>query len=138
MAAQLGSAMLIKIGDAASPEVFTTVAGLRTKSFAINSETVEITNSDSASKMRELLAGAGIISMTFSGDGVFTDAAVDATMETKAIAGGIDNYEVTIPSFGTFTGAFQIVSLEYAGEHNAEVTHSLAFESAGVIVFASI
>ena len=92
MAAQIGSSLLIKIGDAASPEVFATVAGLRTKSLSINSETVDVTNSDSASKMRELLAGAGIISVSASGDGVFTDAAVHATLNTKALAGGIDTY----------------------------------------------
>ena len=137
MDSQPGSSLLIKIGDAASPEVFTTVAGLRTKSLSINSETVDVTNSDSASKMRELLAGAGIISVSASGDGVFTDAAVHATLSTKALAGGIDTYQVIVPDFGTFEGAFQLTTLEFAGEHNGEATFSMALESAGVIAFTA-
>ena len=36
MAVQKGSGLLVKIGNAASPEVFTTVAGLRDTSISIN------------------------------------------------------------------------------------------------------
>ena len=48
------------------------------------------------------------------------------------------NYQFLIPDFGTLTGAFQITSLEYAGEHNGEVTYSLSFESAGYITYAAV
>jgi len=32
-------------------------------------------------------------------------------------------------------GAFQITSLDFAGEHNGEVTYDLALESAGELTF---
>ena len=47
MAAQKGSAMLMKVGNAASPEVFTTIAGLRSTSLTVNNESVDVTNKDS-------------------------------------------------------------------------------------------
>lgn len=58
MAAEKGSAFLLKVGDGAMPPVFTTVAGLRTTQLTINSDTVVITNKGSGG-WRELLSGAG-------------------------------------------------------------------------------
>lgn len=137
MAAQKGSDMLIKVGDGASPEVFTALAGLRTKTMAFNAEQVDITNSDSAGKWRELLAGAGIKSMSVSGSGVFTDATVDGTIQTEAFAQTIKNYQIIVPSFGTFEGPFQLTQRQFAGEHNGEVTQELSLESAGAITFTA-
>lgn len=138
MAAQKGDSLLIKVGDGATPtEGFTTIAGLRTKTLTINAEQVDITNADTTSKMRQLLAGAGIVSLSVSGDGVFTDAATDTTLKTEMLAQTIKNYQVVVPGFGTFEGAFQLTQLEYAGEYNGEATWSLALESAGDVTFAA-
>jgi TP901-1 family phage major tail protein len=35
-------------------------------------------------------------------------------------------------------GPFQIVNLEFAGEHNGEVTYDVALESAGELTFAAL
>ena len=137
MAAQKGSAMLMKVGDGASPEVFTTIAGLRSTSLTVNNESVDVTNKDSLGK-RELLAAAGVQSISVSGSGVFTDGSSESTIKTNALADTIDNYQFLVPDFGTFTGAFQVTSLEYAGEFNGEVTYSMSFESGGTITFATV
>lgn len=137
MAAQKGSALLIKRGDAASPEVFTTVAGLRTKTITLARGTVDITNSDSTNKWRELLAGAAIRSCAVSGAGVFKDATGDESLRADFYADVIGNFQILVPDFGTFEGPFQLTSLEYSGEHEGEVAFSLALESAGVVVFTS-
>ena len=136
MAAQKGSAMLMKVGNGGSPETFTTIAGLRSTSLTINNESVDVTNKDSSGK-RTMLAAAGVQSISVSGSGVFTDAASETTVKTNALADTQDNYQFLVPDFGTFTGAFQITSLEYAGEFNGEVTYSISFESAGAITFAT-
>lgn len=138
MAAQIGSALLIKSGDGASPEVFTTIAGLRTKSISINGQEVDITNSDSSGKMRELLAGAGVQSVSISGSGVFLDGTPDQTLLDRVLAATLHNYEVTIPDFNTLTGLFLLTQLDYEGEHDGEVTYSMSLESGGVITAATI
>jgi TP901-1 family phage major tail protein len=138
MSAQKGSEILIKLGDGAAPEVFTTVAGLRTKSLKLNSEQVDITNSDSVNKWRELLEGAGVKSMSVSGNGVFTDSATENNLLTAKINGTHKNFQVIIPGLGTFEGKFQIADMEYAGEHNKEVTHYFGLESAAAIAFTSM
>ena len=137
MAAQKGDSLLIKVGDAASPEVFTTVGGLRTKSITLNSETVDISDADSTSKMRELLEAAGMISFAVSGTGVFKDTASEETVRGFAFAQSIRNYQIVVPGQGTWEGAFQITQIEFAGEYNGEVTWSISMESAGVVTYTA-
>ncbi len=137
MAVQKGSALLVKIGNAGSPEAFTTVAGLRDTSISMNAETIDVTNKDS-SKVRTLLADAGIQSFSISGSGVFTDSASEASCRTAFSASTFSNFQLLVPDFGTFTGAFQVTTIEYAGSYNGEVTYSMSFESAGAITFATV
>ena len=137
MAAQKGSAMLMKVGNAGSPETFTTIAGLRSTSLTVNNESVDVTNKDSSNN-RTLLADAGVQSISVSGSGVFTDGASETTLKTNALADTQNNYQFLVPDFGTYTGAFQLTSLEYGGEYNGEVTYSFTFESSGAITFATV
>lgn len=137
MAAQKGSALLMKIGDGASPEVFTTIGGMRSTSISMNDEMVDITNKDS-SRARTLLAQGGVNSMTISGSGVFTDSASETTLEGKFDNATIDNYQFLVPDFGTYTGAFMLTTLEYSGEYNDSVQYSFTFESSGAITFATV
>jgi len=137
MAAQKGSALLMKIGNAGSPEVFTTIGGMRSTSMTLNDEMVDVTNKDSA-RARTLLAQGGVNSMTVSGSGVFTDSASETTLRAKFDVAALTNYQFLVPDFGTYTGAFQLTSLEYAGEYNGEVTYSFTFESSGALTFATV
>jgi TP901-1 family phage major tail protein len=135
MSAQKGKDLLIKIDDGAGG--FATVAGLRTRRLAFNAETVDITHAESANRWRELLDGAGVKRASLSGRGLFKDAATDELMRATFFAGAVKNYQVVIPDFGTVAGAFQITSLEFAGEHNGEVTFDLSLESAGELTFTA-
>jgi len=132
MTAQKGKDLLVKIADGVG---FTTVAGLRTRRLAFNAETVDITHAESANRWRELLDGAGVKRASVSGRGLFTDAATDASMRQTFFDGTVLNYQIVIPDFGTVQGAFQLTNLEFAGEHNGEVTYDVALESAGALTF---
>jgi TP901-1 family phage major tail protein len=50
----------------------------------------------------------------------------------------VKSYQIVIPDFGTVEGAFQITSLEFAGEYNGEVTYELSLESAGALTFTAL
>jgi TP901-1 family phage major tail protein len=134
MAAQKGKDLLLKIADGVG---FTTVAGLRTRRLAFNAETVDITHAESAGRWRELLEGAGVKRASITGRGLFKDAGSDALVR-QTFDGSVKNYQIVIPDFGTLEGAFQITGLEFAGEHNAEVTYELSLESAGALTFTAI
>lgn len=135
MAMEKGSAFLLKVGNGAQPPVFTTVAGLRTTQLTVNSETVVVTHQGSGG-WRELLSGAGVRSVALSGAGVFTGSAAEARIKANALAGVIDDYQVSFESGETLTGRFQISRLDYAGDFNGERTYTLALESSGPVVTA--
>jgi TP901-1 family phage major tail protein len=136
MSAQKGKDLLVKISDGAGG--FTTVAGLRTRRLAFNAETVDITHAESANRWRELLDGAGVKRASVTGRGLFKDAATDAAMRQTFFDGSILIYQIVIPDFGIVQGPFQLTALEFAGEHNGEVTYDLTLESAGELTFAAM
>ena len=138
MAAQKGKDILLKIGDGAGPEVFTTVAGLRARTISLNARSVDATDSDSAGRWRELLAGAGVKQASVSGAGVFRDAASDALIRAAFFAQSADNWQLIVPDFGTLQGPFLVAALEYAGEHEGEATYAITLSSAGEIAFAAL
>ena len=133
MAAQKGSAVLIKATVSGSK---VTVGGLRSSSITLNDEMVDITNKDSSNN-RTLLPQGGIQSMTISGSGVFTDSTSEQQLRTSFGAAAFIAYDFVIPDLGTYTGSFQITSLEYAGEYNGEATYSVTLESSGAVTFAA-
>ena len=138
MAAQKGKDILLKIGDGEEPEVFTTVAGLRARTISLNARSVDATDSDSAGRWRELLAGAGVKQASVSGAGVFRDAASDAAIRAAFFAQSADNWQLIVPDFGTLTGPFLVAALEYAGEHEGEATYAITLASAGEVTFAAL
>lgn len=136
MSAQKGKDLLVKISDGAGG--FTTVAGLRTRRLAFNAETVDVTNAESANRWRELLDGAGVKRASITGQGLFKDAPSDALMRQTFFDGTIVAYQIVIPDFGTVQGLFQLTGLEFAGEHNGEMTYTIAMESAGELTFTAM
>lgn len=133
MPAQKGKDLLLKAADAGGS--FITVAGLRARQIAFNTEAVDVTHSESAGRWRELLAGAGVRRASISGAGIFKDEASDALLRQIFFDGAIRAWQVVVPDFGTIQGAFQISGLEYRGDHAGEVTFDLSLESAGQLSF---
>lgn len=134
MVAQKGKDLLLKI-DSNGTGSFVTVAGLRSRRIAFNSETVDITDSDSAGRWRELLGGSGVQRASIGGSGIFKDAQSDERMRSCFFTGEIAAWQLSIPSFGVVQGPFQITALEYTGSHDGEVTFEVSLESAGAIAF---
>lgn len=132
MAAEKGSAFLLKVGDGEAVPTYQTVAGMRTTQLSINGEAVVITNKGSGG-WRELLSGAGVRSVSVSGAGIFTGSAAEARLKTRALDGALDDYEVSFESGERMRGRFLITRLDYSGDFNGERTYTLALESSGAV-----
>lgn len=137
MTAQRGRDLLLKL-DQTGAGSFLTVAGLRARRIALSAPAVDITSADSAGRWRELLDGAGTRAASISGSGIFRDGTSDAQARSLFFSGEIRRWQVVVPSFGTLDGPFQITALEYAGQHDGEVTYEMALESAGELTFTAI
>ena len=132
MTAQTGSAFLLKISNGASPAVYQTVAGLRTTQLSISGDTVVITSKDSGG-WRELLSGAGVRSVSVSAAGIFLGSAAEARVRANAMAGTLDDYELSFEDGEKLRGRFLVQKLDYAGDFNGERNYTLALESSGAV-----
>lgn len=132
MAAEKGSAFLLKIGNGEEPATFSTVAGLRTTQMSINGDAVIITNKDSGG-WRELLSGAGVRSVSVSGAGIFLGSAAESRIRDHAMAGTLDSYELSFESGERMQGQFLVSRLDYSGDFNGERNYTLSLESSGAV-----
>ncbi|MAW87092.1 MAG: phage major tail protein, TP901-1 family [Phyllobacteriaceae bacterium] len=134
MGAQKGKDLLVKL-DGDGQGQYVTVAGLRARRIAFNAATVDVTDSESAGRWRELLGASGVRRASVTGSGIFKDAASDALVRQAFFDGAVGAWQLAIPDFGTVTGPFQVTALEYAGSHDGEITFEIALESAGALAF---
>jgi TP901-1 family phage major tail protein len=132
MPAQKGAAFLLKISDGAPTPAYQTVAGLRTTQMSITGDTVVITSKDSGG-WRELLSGAGARSVSVSAAGIFLGSAAEAKIRTNAMAGTLDDYELSFEDGEKLRGKFLIQRLDYAGDFNGERNYTVQLESSGVV-----
>ena len=133
MGAEKGSAFLLKVGNGAEPPVFATVAGMRTTQMSVNGEAVNVTSKDSGG-WRELLSGAGVRSVSVAASGIFTGSAAETRIKSNALAGQIDDYELSFESGERLRGRFLVTRLDYSGDYNGERNYALSLESSGPVV----
>lgn len=134
MAIQRGKDLLLKL-DAAATGDFVTVAGLRSRRLDFSADTVDVTTADSPDRWRELLAGAGVRRARVAGSGIFRDQASDAAVRTVFFDGTVRPWRIVLPDFGTVEGPFLVAALEFAGDHDGEMTFDMTLESAGALTF---
>ncbi|MEY4836525.1 MAG: hypothetical protein RLZZ475_384 [Pseudomonadota bacterium] len=135
MPAQSGSAFLLKISDGASPPAYQTVAGLRTTQMSINGDTVVVTHKGSGG-WRDLLSGAGTRSVSVSASGIFLGSTAESAVRAHALAGTLDNYELSFEDGEKLRGRFLVQRLDYAGDFNGERSYTLQLESSGPVIAA--
>jgi len=140
MAKQKGRTLLVKIGDGEVGETFSSLCGLTSKTLTINNTEIDVTTADctdpGGALWTEVLAGAKRVSVT--GNGLFLDATSEARMNTVVMADDpVANFQVVVPDFGTFAGAFFVSSVDYGGEQEGGVTYSLSLASTGPVTFTA-
>jgi TP901-1 family phage major tail protein len=132
MAVENGAAFLLKVSDGGTPEMFRTVAGLRTTQMSLSAEPVVVTHKGSGG-WRELLPAGGIRAVSLSGAGVFTGSAAETQLKTQLLSGGLERFEVSFEGGERFRGRFQVTRLDYAGDFNGERSYTVSLESSGQV-----
>lgn len=133
MTAQKGSAFLLKISDGAATPTYETVAGLRTTQLTINGDTVVVTHKESGG-WRDLLSGAGTRSVSVSAAGIFLGSTAEDAVRAHALAGTIDDYELSFEDGAKLHGRFLVQRLDYSGDFNGERNYTLQLESSGPVI----
>ena len=134
MSAEKGSAFLLKVGDGGD------AAGLRHRGGDADDPDVGQRRGGQRHQQgfsggwRELLSGAGVRSVSVAGSGIFTGSAPETRIKANALAGLIDDYELSFESGERMRGRFLVTRLDYAGDHNGERNYALSLESSGAVV----
>lgn len=139
-AAQRGFDMLLKYqssADGVTPLVFTSVAGLRSKSVKINQGLVDVTTHDS-NRWREILAAAGTRDVSLSGQFIAKSGAGGASkLVDIQLAGAFIAWQIILPSIYTMQGLFFLQSLDVQSAHDKEVSGTLNLMSTGEVTFTA-
>jgi len=114
-------------------KAFISVGGIRSKSFGLAAEAVDITSGDS-DEWRTILDGAGQRSSSVSGSGVFTNRPGFTLIEDSFFAKSlICLMFIDVKNSKIFEGCYKVTSLEISGEYNGEGSFSISAESSGAI-----
>lgn len=104
------------------------IAGVRTKSFTINRNPVDVTNDDD-NGYRALLGDPGEIQVDFSVDGVTKDSILrGAAMGTTNV---LEDLELEWPDGYKIKMDFFLASYEESGNYNEAITFSASFQGTG-------
>ncbi len=131
MAAQKGKLVLLKADTVGgSPQVYTTIAGLRTNTWTVNGEDVDVTTKDDDG-WQQRLSGAGVRSISISATGVFQDSAIEETVRGWSFDQTINWFQLTFENGDVLECQFQISSYERTGDHDGAENYSLSMNSHG-------
>ena len=124
MPSQRGRDLLLKIGNAGTPETFATLGAARTVSMTLNNHPVDVTAMDDDG-MQSLAAEAGIQAMQLRLEGLFKDVAAEETLRACAFDRLSRNYELCFPNGDTYKAAFVVETYARAGAHDGLETFSV-------------
>jgi TP901-1 family phage major tail protein len=136
MTAGKGSLVLVKVGNGAGTEVFSTIGGLRVSNLLLRNQAIESSTLDSGA-WQSVLGSAGLRSLTISGSGVFTDSAVEEMLRGYAFSGSSNNYQFIFANGDYCAGPFVVTHYERNGDHEDEEMYAVALQSAGQITFTA-
>ena len=135
MAAQKGVTLVIMKGDGGSPEAFTKIAGIRSKSITQNATQIDVTTDDDVnlSGLTTQVYLPGILNFSVSGSGIAKDKDAFNTLQADFNAGTVANYRVVNGEAGVWEGAMFIQSLAVNGEVDGARTLELNLMANGAV-----
>jgi len=130
---------LIKVGDGETPEVFSRLCGLRTRSVTLGGSAIDVTTipceEGGTTAWQENMHG--LRTFAISGSGFFeSKAQVVRLLASKTTGTGIVNMQAVAPGLGTFQGLMLIGDIGLGADiDGGGVTQDVSFTSAGAITF---
>ena len=123
--ANKGRDMVLKLNDVA-------IAGVRTKSFAINGEPIDVTTDDD-SGIRTLLDAPGEVQVNFSVSGVVKD---DSLLQISlSNTDRVNPMTLVRADGGTLSGNFFLATYSETGEYQGAIAFECECQSAGAVTY---
>lgn len=136
---QEGRLLLIQTGDGGSPEAFTNLCGIVTRSFNMSANDVDTTIPDceNPENTPQKTGVPGIKSRTFTGSGKFVKSVNTTAFMQHVIDATSFNAKVIVPGLGTFTGVWYVTDFSFSGEMEGTLAFDATFNAGGVLTFVA-
>ncbi|MDE1151407.1 MAG: phage tail protein [Micavibrio sp.] len=138
MTGQKGRDLLLKIGNGADPENFSTLGAARTTAFSLNNQPADATTMDDGG-MQRFIGDAGVQSLQLKLDGVFKDSIAEEKLRAAAFNRLVPNFELWFPNGDKYAAAFAVQEYSRSGAHDGleSFTVTLARSGSGTFTKAS-
>ncbi len=113
-----GRTLLIKIGDGATPEVFTNLCGIKTRSFTMSSDRVDTTTPSCTNPGDKVVQTSrpGVQSVSFTGAGKVVSGATTTKFREYVRNNEPFNAQVVVPGDGTYEAQWTVTNFELSGD----------------------
>lgn len=136
-----GGKVRVKIGNDASPIVYTAPCGFTQKSISLskNLNEVSIPDCEDPDKVDWIGRDAASLSMSISGEGVLASESIETWLEAwESIDSVPVQVELVFPATTyTYTGNMHVESLEIGGNNGERATNNVSMQSDGEMVRTS-
>lgn len=130
MPSQKGRDLLLKIGDGADPEVFSTLGAARSVAMTINNQPVDNTTM-ADNGLQGLQSDAGVQSLQIRLEGLFKDDAAEEALRAAAFGRSKKNYELLFPNGDKYAAPFVVQDYTRGGAFDGLETFQLTLLRSG-------
>lgn len=140
MAAQKGPLLQVKVGNGASPEVFTLLAGVRSKTITDGVDTIDATTDThvTAEGANQRVMIAGLLNFGIEVSGIAESAAASKQLVGDSRAGTVRNYQVEWETIGTWAGAMFLANFQVTGAHDGLIEFSATLTPQNVVTWTPV
>lgn len=134
MAGQTGLTWALSVRTTASPAAYTAIAGLRTRSFKINNNAVDVTTADSSGRWRELLGDTGQVELEIDASGLYQKDAPGHVLPTLVASGASQVFQLVSAASSagiTIVGSFVVTEYNITASYNEAATFTVKLMSTG-------
>lgn len=134
MAGQSGTTWALSVRTTASPAAYTAIAGLRTRSFKINNNPVDVTTAESSGRWRELLGDTGTVELEIDAAGLYQKDAPGHLLPTLVASGASQIFQLVSAASSpgiTIVGSFVVSEYEASATYNEASTFTVKLMSTG-------
>ena len=138
MAGQSGLTWALSVRTTASPAAYTAIAGLRTRSFKINNNAVDVTTAESSNRWREMLGDVGQVELEIDAAGLYQKDAPGHLLPTLVASGASTVFKIDSGATGagpttgiTIVGSFIVTEYQASAAYNEAATFTVKLMSTG-------
>lgn len=136
MTGQKGRDLLLKIGDGAEPEAFSTLGAARSTAMTLNNQPVDATTM-ADDGCQAFISDAGVQSLQIRLEGLFKDSGAEEALRDAAFGRIARNFELRFPNGGKYAACFVVQEYTRTGAFDGLEAFTVTLHRSGAGIFTA-